>query len=81
MLRSAVSVRRRHRRHVRSSRTERAALAQGIRVVQGDYGERLLDRLALHIEAGDWRLAFRCLPTLLRHHPMGLLRRIVRRPR
>ena len=81
MLRSAVSVRRRHRRHVRSSRTERAALAQGIRVVQGDYGERLLDRLALHVKAGDWRFVFRCLPTLLRHHPIGLLRRIVRRPR
>ncbi len=81
MLRSAVSVRRRHRRHVRSSRTERAALAQGIRIVQGDYGERLLDRLALHVKAGDWRLVLRCLPTLLRHHPIGLLRRIVRRPR
>ena len=79
MLRSAVSVRRRHRRYVRRSRNERAALAEGIRAVQRDYGERLLDRLALRARAGDWRLVFRCLPTLLRYHPAGLLRRVVRR--
>jgi glycosyltransferase involved in cell wall biosynthesis len=79
MLRSAVSVRRRHRRYVRRSRDERAALARGIRVVQADYGERLLDRLALHARSGEWRPVVRGLPTLLRYYPAGLLGRIVRR--
>jgi glycosyltransferase involved in cell wall biosynthesis len=81
MLRSAVSVRRRHQRYVRRSPSERAALAEGIRTVQRDYGERLLDQLALHARAGDWRLVFRSLPTLLRYDLAGLLRRIVHRRR
>ena len=77
MLRSAMTVRRRHRRSVRHSAHERAALAEGIQAVQADYGEQLLDRLALHARAGHWRLALRCLPPLLRYHPGGLARRIV----
>jgi hypothetical protein len=81
MLRSAVSVRRRHRRLARASPDERIALEQGIRTVQGDYGERLLDRLAVHARAGRWREALRCLPPLLRYHPTGLSRRIIRRLR
>jgi hypothetical protein len=78
MLRSAVSVRRRHRRLARKSHDERTALAFGIRAVQAEYGERLLDRLGLHARAGDWRLALRCVVPLLRYHPTGLARRIVR---
>jgi glycosyltransferase involved in cell wall biosynthesis len=81
MLRSAVSVLRRHRRYLRRSVDERIALKGGIRAVQADYGERLLDRLGRHARAGDWRLTLRCLPALLRYHPTGLARRIVRRLR
>ncbi len=81
MLRSAVSVRRRHRRLECRTHDERAALQVGIRAVQADYGERLLDRMAGHARAGDWRAAFQCLPPLLRYHPIGLGRRIVRRLR
>ena len=79
MLRSAVSVLRRHRRYVRRSVEERAALKGGIRAAQADYGERLLDRLGHHARTGDWRLTLRCLPPLLRYHPTGLARRIARR--
>jgi glycosyltransferase involved in cell wall biosynthesis len=81
MLRSAVSVRRRHRRLARASHDESMALEMGIREVQADYGERLLDRLAVHARAGRWREALRCLPPLLRYHPTGLPRRIIRRLR
>lgn len=81
MLRSAVSVRRRHRRLARKSRDDRAALEVGIRAVQAGYGERLLDRFALHARAGEWRLALRCLPPLLLYHPTGLARRVIRRLR
>jgi len=79
MLRSAVSVRRRHRRLVRHNHEQRVALQCGIRAVQADYGERLLDRMASLARAGDWRAAFLCLPPLLRYHPVGLGRRVARR--
>ena len=81
MLRSAVSVRRRHRRVVRRNRDERAALDVGIRSAQADYGERLLDRMAGLARGGEWRAALRCLPPLVRYHPAGLARRIGRRLR
>jgi glycosyltransferase involved in cell wall biosynthesis len=81
MLRAAVSVLRRQRRYVRRSVDERIALKGGIRAAQADYGERLLDRLGRHARAGDWRLTLRCLPALLRYHPTGLARRIVRKLR
>ena len=79
MLRSAVAVRRRHRRFTHGAHEERAALEAGIGVVQSDYGERLLDRMAERARAGDWRAALRCLPALVRYYPAGLGRRIVRR--
>jgi hypothetical protein len=81
MLRSAVWVRRRHRRVGRLSREERAALAGGIRTVQADYGERLLDRMALTAREGAWWAALCSLPPLLRYHPAGLGRRLVRQVR
>jgi len=80
MLRSAVSVRRRHRRaSLRAN--EKRALAAGIRTVQADYGERLLDRMAELARAGAWRAALRCLPPLLHYYPAGVVRRTVRRLR
>jgi glycosyltransferase involved in cell wall biosynthesis len=79
MLRSAMSVRLRHRRYVRGSRAARAALASGIRTIQADYGERLLDRVAGQARAGDWKPALRGLTTLLRYYPAGLGRRLVQR--
>jgi hypothetical protein len=78
MLRSAVAVRRRHRRLARRAREERAALKMGIRAVQSDYGERLLDRMTELARDRDWRTALRCLPPLLRYYPAGLGRRITR---
>ena len=81
MLRSAVSVRRRHRRVARPNRDERAALAAGIRAAQADYGERLLDRMGGLVRRGDWRGALRCLTPLVRYHPSGLPRRVARRLR
>lgn len=81
MLRSAVSVRRRHRLLARGAGDERAALAQGIRAAQRDYGERLLERMAGHARRGNWRAALRCLPALLHYYPAGLGRRVVGRLR
>ncbi len=81
MLRSAVSVRRRHRRLALRSHAERTALEVGIRAAQDDYGELLLDRFGRCARAGDWRLALRCLPALVRYHPAGLARRLLRRLR
>ena len=78
MLRSAVSVRRRHGRDARLTAEERTALATGIRTVQVDYGERLLDKMARHARSGHWLTALRCLPALVRCYPVGLLRRIGR---
>jgi hypothetical protein len=69
----------RHRRYVRGSRAARAALASGIRTIQADYGERLLDRVAGQARAGDWKPALRGLTTLLRYYPAGLGRRLVQR--
>ena len=81
MLRSAVGVRRRHRRLLPRGSDERAALDVGIRAVQGDYGERLLDRMVAEGRRGAWGAAAGCLPPLLRYYPAGLGRRIVRRLR
>jgi glycosyltransferase involved in cell wall biosynthesis len=81
MLRSAVGVRRRHRRLLPRGSDERAALDVGILAVQGDYGERLLDRMVAEGRRGAWGVAAGCLPPLLRYYPAGLGRRIVRRLR
>ena len=80
MLQSAVSVRRRHLRLARRD-GEAGALQIGIRAVQADYGEKLIDRMVERARGGDWRAAIRCLAPLLRYYPTGLGRRIMQRVR
>ena len=71
MLRSAVSVRRREKRHARAADLH-AAWRTGLRAVQADFGARLIDRIKGDLVRGRrWR-AVQGLLCLLRHHPAGL---------
>jgi hypothetical protein len=73
MLRSAMSVRRRERRHA-SSRAARDAWRAGVREVHATYGAALIDRIKGDLIAGQRGRAIRGLLCLLRHHPAGLVR-------
>jgi glycosyltransferase involved in cell wall biosynthesis len=73
MLRSAVSVRRRERRHA-SGAAVRDAWRAGLREVHATYGAALIDRIKGDLIAGRRGRAFRGLLCLLRHHPAGLVR-------
>ena len=73
MLRSAMSVRRREKRHA-SDPEAREAWRSGIRSAQADFGARLIDRIKGDLVQGRrWR-AVQGLLCLLRHHPTGLAR-------
>ena len=73
MLESAVRVRRRHRKYVRRDPVARAALGAGIRIVQADFGARVVEQVAVDLRAARMRRALRGLLTLARFHPRGLL--------
>jgi glycosyltransferase involved in cell wall biosynthesis len=71
MLRSAVAVRRRERRHaVRLG--VRDAWRAGLRAVQADFGGRLVDRVKGDILRGRYLRALRGLVSLARFYPAGL---------
>jgi glycosyltransferase involved in cell wall biosynthesis len=84
MLRSAVTVRRSLRRHVGRDREARRALETGIRLVQADFGGRVVAEVKADVRApARWLHALRGAACLLRFHPAGLarvLRRGVARP-
>jgi glycosyltransferase involved in cell wall biosynthesis len=75
MLASAVSVRRRLRRHVRGRPEIVNAWREGIRIVQDDFGERLVRRVAVDARtAGRRRAALSGFVCLLRYYPAGAAR-------
>jgi glycosyltransferase involved in cell wall biosynthesis len=71
MLRSAVSVRRREKRHA-IGRGAGAAWRAGLRAAQADFGARLVDRTKGDLLRGRYGRALRGLACLLRHYPAGL---------
>jgi glycosyltransferase involved in cell wall biosynthesis len=73
MLRSAVAVRRRERRHVRS-RQAREAWRAGLQEARATFGAALIDRVKADLIAGRIGRACRGLLCLLRYHPAGLAR-------
>lgn len=74
MLQSAVSVRRAQRKYVRAFGA-REAWKTGIRVVQADFGERLIEQVKADVMvAGRRRGAVRGLVCLLLYYPAGVRR-------
>jgi glycosyltransferase involved in cell wall biosynthesis len=75
MLKSAVSVRRSQRKYVRGRRTAMQAWQEGIRIVQADFGERVVDQVKADVRvAGRRGRALRGLMCLLRYYPAGVTR-------
>lgn len=72
MLRSSVSVRRRHRRQVRRQPEQRVAVETGIREVQRYYGRLLGAEVKALLRARRWRQALFALCTLARYYPADL---------
>jgi glycosyltransferase involved in cell wall biosynthesis len=79
MLKTSLSVRRSHMKHVRRRRTEKEALEFGIRAAQRDYGEKLIRAVGSQVRAREWRRALPGALALLRHYPQGLARLIGRK--
>jgi glycosyltransferase involved in cell wall biosynthesis len=72
MLASAVSVRRRQRRHVSQSPERLQAWREGIRIVRADFGDRLVRQVSSNLKTSGLRRAgIRGLVCLLRYHPAG----------
>ena len=75
MLRNAITVRRAQRRFVKGKRTFETALRTGIRAVQEDYGERLIEVVGRNLRERDWREAAAGLQILVRYYPRGVFKR------
>lgn len=74
MLKSAVSIRRAHLRSLKGNPSYQALLRGGIRAVQEDYGEKLVDAVGKSLKQHKWRRTLGGLTTLLRYYPQGLVR-------
>lgn len=75
MLRSAVSVRRRQRRFVLGDRAATQAWKAGIRYVQGDFGDRLIEQVKGDLRTPGRRgRSLQGALCLLRYYPAGVLR-------
>jgi glycosyltransferase involved in cell wall biosynthesis len=73
MLESAVSVRRSQRKYVEGHRGAKQAWADGLRIVQTGFGERLVDQVKADLRiAGRRGRALRGLMCLLRYYPAGV---------
>ncbi len=78
MLRSAVAVRRAQRRHVRGDRDAREALEAGIRIVQADYGDRVVAEVKADVRTPRrWLEALRGAACLLRFYPTAIMRGLI----
>jgi glycosyltransferase involved in cell wall biosynthesis len=75
MLKSAVTVRRRHRQCARRSEMYREALQVGLRSAQEDYGEKLIRVVGKQMREGNWRAAVYGLMILSRYYPQGLVKK------
>ena len=76
MLKSAVSVRRSLRPHLRSNGRAEHALKAGIAIVQQDFGGRLIEQVKGDLRGGRARRAISGMLYLLRYYPAGLPRLI-----
>ena len=73
MLKSAVSVRRRLRKYAREQAAAEEARRAGIRIVQEDFGGRLIDRVKVDLRSPGRRgRACRDLFCLLQYYPAGV---------
>jgi glycosyltransferase involved in cell wall biosynthesis len=80
MLKSAVSVRRSQRTYVRRDPAAKQAWMAGIRIVQADFGGRLIEQVKTDLRLpGRPRRALRGVLCLLRYYPAGVLRMMSRR--
>ena len=75
MLQNAIGVRRAQRRFVKGKKALETALRTGIRSVQDDYGEKLIDVVGSNLRERDWRKAAAGLLILLRYYPQGVFKR------
>jgi glycosyltransferase involved in cell wall biosynthesis len=80
MLRSAVTARRLQWKAVKGNRIQESALRAGIRAVQQDYGEKLIEHAGALMRERMWREAAEQLSVLLRYYPRGLARLCSTRP-
>jgi glycosyltransferase involved in cell wall biosynthesis len=75
MLKSAVSVRRSQRQHVRRNRTAEQAWHAGIDIVRADFGGRLIAQVKTDLRVPGRRVrALRGVLCLLRYYPAGVLK-------
>jgi len=79
MLESAVTARRLHRKHVRGNRRYRAALKEGIKSVQKDYGGKLARAIGGQLRNRELGQALSGMITLLRFYPGGFARHSARK--
>jgi Glycosyltransferases involved in cell wall biogenesis len=79
MLKAAVIARRLQWEFVEGSRQHEEALQTGIRIVQEDYGEKLLDQMHNYMREHKWSRAISGLLTLLRYYPQGLVKHAYRK--
>jgi glycosyltransferase involved in cell wall biosynthesis len=75
MLRSALTVLRRQRRHVRGRPADEQAYRDGVRFWRHLFGDPLLDEVPRAVAAREWGRTARALIVLAREHPWGLARR------
>ena len=88
MLMSAVTARRAQRKHVRNDPVAMQALADGVRIVQADFGARLIEQVKRDARVpGRRRRAVSGIWRLLRYYPAGVVtivgaavRRLTRNP-
>jgi len=71
MLKSAISARNGHRKFIYGNAALESALSEGIRAVQADYGEKLINEIARHFRNGAWSQAAWSLLVALRYYPEG----------
>jgi hypothetical protein len=75
MLKSAVSVRRSLRPHVRGDRVAEQAWRAGIEIVRADFGGRLIEQVKTDLRLPGRRVrALRGVLCLLRYYPWGVLK-------
>ena len=75
MLKGALAARRAHRRIVKGQGSLEEALRTGIRRVQEDYGEKLIEAVGQQFREGHWRRAMYGMTILLQSYPRGVFRR------
>jgi glycosyltransferase involved in cell wall biosynthesis len=79
MLKGAVTARDLQRGFIKGNRQYEAALQDGIRAAQEDYGEKLISRLGPCVRNQEWGKAMSGLLTLVRYYPQGLVKRAFRK--